>query len=513
MLDNKSYVYIWEPGKNISGALLNEFSDLYSNHYGVWSNISPVNPGQKIKLSPNKIRTWLDSPDSYVAYATINGKVIGYAIAIQTQLKGFGIISWGTQLVVHKDHRKQGIGKTLLWSIWGFSDHYAWGVLTPNPYAVRALEKATRRRCSPLKILKNKDIFLNVGVKHVPYVKDKMSSEIDITTSRIKTEFYVDHTDLQKMLSDVVTEEKPWLLGNLQEGWEWVAFTFNDQIQLHLTTEEINQMLEASDQVARYAFSKMMDRPPQPWSKFTSQEVDIMVRFAKIKKGDKILDLGCGNGRHAIELASRGMIVTGVDYLSGPIDEANKLLKETDYDNLNFILGDCRSICLEEEYDLVICVYDVIGTYVDNSENMKILHNIYNHMKKGGRAIISVMNMDLTKRKAKYIFSLKEDPQKLLDLKASQIMEKTGNIFNPNYYLLDEDTSIVYRKEQFITGRDLPTELIVRDRRYYMQEITSMCSQVGLKVMNASFVNAGSWNTTLARTSDKAKEILVICEK
>ena len=67
--------------------------------------------------------------------------MVGYAISIQTNYGTRGLISWVTQLVIREDHRKRDVAKRLLFSIWGMSDHFAWGLLTANPYAIRTLEK------------------------------------------------------------------------------------------------------------------------------------------------------------------------------------------------------------------------------------------------------------------------------------------------------------------------------------------------------------------------------------
>jgi len=60
----------------------------------------------------------------------------------------YGFISWVTQLVVHEDtgERRRQVAA---FAIWTFTDHFAWGLLTANPYAIRALEKATRRGAKP----------------------------------------------------------------------------------------------------------------------------------------------------------------------------------------------------------------------------------------------------------------------------------------------------------------------------------------------------------------------------
>ena len=143
--------YSWQVGSSAKYLpyLLSDCSALYSNHYGFWSDKAPKFAGQRIKLSPDRIRKWLDPKGALIVMAHLDGKLIGYAIAIQENVPDYGHISWVTQLVVHEKHRNHGIGKTLLFTIWGLSHHFAWGILSSSPYAIRALEKATRRRCIP----------------------------------------------------------------------------------------------------------------------------------------------------------------------------------------------------------------------------------------------------------------------------------------------------------------------------------------------------------------------------
>jgi hypothetical protein len=93
------------------------------------------------------------------------------------------------------------------------------------------------------------------------------------------------------------------------------------------------------------------------------------------------------------------------------------------------------------------------------------------------------------------------------------MMETTGEIFNPEYYMIDKETRIVYRKEQFEAGTDLPQELLVRDKRYTAEEIEVLCHNAGLEMIWTHFVKAGSWNEPLPSDSDHAKELLVLCRR
>jgi 2-polyprenyl-3-methyl-5-hydroxy-6-metoxy-1,4-benzoquinol methylase len=487
-------------------------SELYSAHYGIWGP-NGRNPGGPIRLSAEQIKKRL-TPDSIVVWATAFGAMIGYAIAIHTQLPEHGNVAWVTQLVVHKEHRQVDVGKTLLFAIWKFSDHFAWGLLSANPYAIRALEKATRRRCDPKLIAKCASALLDLGTKYVNYLDPSRGFIINETESRVNSAFDLDHSELSEMLANVTDTKKPWVLGDLPAGWEWLAFTFHDQQQIPLDQKELDEMLSASDRIAKQAYSRMQPEwRSHPWAQYAPQEVEFILRNSGIPSGSSVVDFGCGDGRHAMEFAKGGYQATGVDYVQVSVSAARKSAAAQVSKEIRFISGDCRSKKIGEQFELGICLYDVIGSYADEHSNVEILQNLAGHIKEGGYVFLSVMNMELTERRAKHKFSLSSDPDKLLSLPPSDIMERSGNVFNPDYYLLDTEKGIVYRKEQFRKGEALFDELLVRDRRYTLEEITHMCTAVGLRVEWVRFVRAGHWDEQLDRQSDKAKEILVMCRK
>ena len=514
--DSMKLNFSWVPGQMATEDLLRDCACLYSKHYGFWSQSSSTLAGKRVRLSSTRLRNWLNDKDSKIALAYDDAELVGYAIAIQTKEPRYGFISWVIQFVVHEDYRRRNVGKTLLFSIWGFTDHFAWGLLTASPYAVRALEKATRRRCDPARIKKNCRKLYSVGRVHVPYVTEETNIEISSGStgrSRIRTGFCLDHSDLNKTLAQVTTEEKPWRLGPIEEGWEWFAFTFADQEQLRLTSEELNSMLEASDQITVQAYSRMLLNSEHHWAQHACKESCEIVEYCQIKPGQSVLDFGCGIGRHAIRLAKLGARVTGVDYVETFVEKAKSHVPQQLVHEPCFILADCRDVKLEQRFDAVLCLYDVIGTYADTEENTKILTNIAHHLKPKGWALLSVMNLALTRMRAKHCFSIEREPNKLLKLRPSRTMESTGDIFDPDFYLLDKDTSVVYRKEQFTEGKELPTELLVRDRRFSKKEIKEMCNKAGLEVVWTKFVRAGRWQEPLAERDPQAKEILLLCRR
>lgn len=493
--------------------LLQACSDLYSKHYGVWSSNNTKLPTERIRLSPDRIKKWLALPGAKIYYAKLDNRLIGYSIATIEKAKNYGLIAWVTQLVVHKEYRHKGIGKNLLFSIWRFSNNFAWGILTSSPYAIRALEKATRRRCVPKRIKKNSRMLINFGIKNVSYLGEGMDIKISDADAMVNTCFYADHSQLDEMIKNVTSEKTPWLFSQLDEGWEWIAFTFKDQEQLELTTLEVEEMLNTSDQVTRQAYSRMQLDNAHKWTKHTHTEVNFIIDSCVLSDNATIADFGCGKGRHAIMLAKKGYGVIGIDYSDNLINKAIRDAKKYDINNVHFVKGDCRSINLEKKFDVLISLYDVIGTYVHYSDNMKIVQNLYDHLRDDGLALISVMNYELTKHNATRCFSLQKNANELLELPASNIMEQTGDVFNPEYYMIDIESDIVYRKEQFSEGKLLPEEFIVRDKRFTMKEITDMCTKVGFAVLWAKYVSAGEWDKSLSPYHANAKEILLLCNK
>lgn len=513
MMDKIEYSSL--PGRFVAAneELLSQYSELYSNHYGIWGD-KGFRPQKQIRLSNNKLREWLENDSVMVYYATNNEELIGYAIAYSKNEPNYGIVTWVTQLVVHTDYRRHGIAKNILFSIWGFSNHFAWGIVSANPYAIRALEKATRRRAVPMRIKKNVTKLRNIGRRDIPFINEKTEFQVTDDLSTVNTEFFVDHSDTMNMLERVISDDVSWNLGFIEEGWEWFAFTFNDQEQIKLSSGEIEHMVETSDSVVRQAYSKMnLQSSKQTWLKHTVEEINFILRQVELQAVDFVYDLGCGTGRHSIELAKRGISVLGVDYVSENVELARKSVQQLSLSDIEFVEGDCREFEGKRTASLVLCLYDVVGSFASDKDNIAIVKNAFRLLKSGGYAVFSVMNYESTYASAVNVFSFEKQADKILDLSASNTMEESGNIFNPEYYLVDEETHLIYRKEQFSSCTGLPIELVVRDRRFTMDEIVSICVQVGFAVIDVRYTNASDWNKKYEATSKRAKEILLICKK
>lgn len=81
----------------------------------------------------------------------------------------------------------------------------------------------------------------------------------------------------------------------------------------------------------------------------TTAEVDCLVEVLRLTPGDRVLDVGCGPGRHSHELARRGFEVLGIDISETFIE----LAQEEAPDGAQFEWLDARHMVFESEFDAV----------------------------------------------------------------------------------------------------------------------------------------------------------------
>jgi 2-polyprenyl-3-methyl-5-hydroxy-6-metoxy-1,4-benzoquinol methylase len=121
-------------------------------------------------------------------------------------------------------------------------------------------------------------------------------------------------------------------------------------------------------------------------------EVDFIEQEINFDKTKKILDIGCGTGRHAIELAKRGYKVTGIDLSKSQLQRATEKAKEASVD-VRFIQSDAREINFTDEFDLVIMICEGAFPLMETDEmNYKILENAARALKSKGKIIFTTLN-------------------------------------------------------------------------------------------------------------------------
>jgi len=105
-------------------------------------------------------------------------------------------------------------------------------------------------------------------------------------------------------------------------------------------------------------------------------------RFAS-SDGNRLLDIGCGTGRHSVELAARGWNVTGVDR-SAPMLELARARALAAGTGISFIEGDAQSFDAGTPFDVALMMFAVIG-YLDEPAALRAaLANVRRHLVDGG---------------------------------------------------------------------------------------------------------------------------------
>ncbi|MBN2545562.1 MAG: class I SAM-dependent methyltransferase [Spirochaetes bacterium] len=124
----------------------------------------------------------------------------------------------------------------------------------------------------------------------------------------------------------------------------------------------------------------------------TLGECDFIEKELNYNKKLKILDVGCGTGRHSIELTKRGYDVTGVDLSDSLLKCAKEKTLEQNLE-INFIKMDARKLDFNSEFDVVIMLCEGSFSLMETDEmNFEILKNIERSLKKPGKFIFTTLN-------------------------------------------------------------------------------------------------------------------------
>jgi 2-polyprenyl-3-methyl-5-hydroxy-6-metoxy-1,4-benzoquinol methylase len=134
----------------------------------------------------------------------------------------------------------------------------------------------------------------------------------------------------------------------------------------------------------------------QAFTQNTVAEVDFFLGLYPIAPGSKILDVGCGTGRHSIELANRGFEVTGVDISAGMLREAHRKAQEAGVD-IQWVREDATKLELESAYDAAICLCEggmgLIGHGEDaEAHDLAIMRNIANALVTNAPFLMTALN-------------------------------------------------------------------------------------------------------------------------
>jgi SAM-dependent methyltransferase len=129
------------------------------------------------------------------------------------------------------------------------------------------------------------------------------------------------------------------------------------------------------------------------WTDHTGPEVDRVAKILQPNGDERVLDMPCGSGRHALGLRRRGFGVVGADISPDLIGIARRDAAEEDLD-VDFVLSDLRDLGFAAEFDLVLNLNDgAIGYLESDEEKLKTFATISRALRPGGRNLIQLPNV------------------------------------------------------------------------------------------------------------------------
>lgn len=209
-----------------------------------------------------------------------------------------------------------------------------------------------------------------------------------------------------------------------------------------------------------------------------------LIRVLHPKKEDKILDLACGKGRHAIFLNKMGYDVTGVDLSAESIHEA----KKSENNSLCFDVHDMREVYKENAYQFVLNLFTSFGYFENFADNARVLNAIYKMLTPDGIFVLDFMNL------THVLKNLVVEEEKNVDGILFHITRKCDGVF-------------LYKDIRF---QDKGKEFYFQEK---VQAITKLDLEILLEVNNFKILNTfGDFNLS-AFNEDKSDRLIFIVQK
>jgi len=229
----------------------------------------------------------------------------------------------------------------------------------------------------------------------------------------------------------------------------------------------------------------------------TSGECDFIESEIAHEKILKILDVGCGTGRHSIELSKRGYQVTGIDLSDSQLKRAREKSAELNL-QIDFQQRDARRLPFDSEFELAIMLCEGAFPLMETDEmNYQILRSAAKALKPGGKLIFTTLNG---------LFPLFHSVKDFIE---SKTVEGSAVPIENSFDLMtfrDANTTT------FVDDNGEKKELKCNERYYVPSEITWLLKSLNFKTVEIFGATLGAFSRQNLLTTEDF-EMLVIAVK
>ena len=224
------------------------------------------------------------------------------------------------------------------------------------------------------------------------------------------------------------------------------------------------------------------------FTKNTLAEVDFLEAELSLPPGSAILDMGCGTGRHSVELARRGYRVTGVDLSAGMLAQAKQAAQQAGV-QVEWVQSDARAFSSEARFDAAICLcegaFGLVGSGEDpEAHDPAILQRIFTALQPGALFILTALNG-------------------LRAIRECTPADVEAGTFDP--------LTLVQIYEMEIETPEGTQTVVVHEKKHLPQDLKRICQQAGFEVLHIWGGTAGDWGHRQVKLDEM--EVMVVARK
>ena len=128
-----------------------------------------------------------------------------------------------------------------------------------------------------------------------------------------------------------------------------------------------------------------------------AHEAAFLAKALNLRRGSRVLDAPCGEGGVSIELARRGIEVTGIDFRDVAVARARAAFAAEQLPG-RFVVADLREIRAvaqqDGEFDAAFNWYGSFGYFATDAENLEALRALAGAVRRGGRVLVDQPNRE-----------------------------------------------------------------------------------------------------------------------